>query len=206
METIYPQLAKFQQAVGTINKDKAGNNYKYASLDNIVEKITPLLKENELGFTHTFDTSMDGVDIICTVFSTKEGVEPIHSRLSLPKETPKLNREGKEILTVSQLQGVAITYARRYTLTAILGLVTDEDTDGALKDKKKASVSYLPWLRKNSPEFEKLSKIISQHSYEEVIEMAKLKYQVDPDVEVAIKKLYQNPAPQEDVPVIQVEE
>ena len=124
---IYAQLAKLQQEVGTIKKFSKGYGYNYASLDYIVEVITPLLKANSLGYTHTFD----GNDIICTLFNT-EG-ETIFSKLSLPEEKPKLTKDGKETLTSSQLLGVAITYARRYTLTAILGLVTDEDTDGVVK-------------------------------------------------------------------------
>jgi hypothetical protein len=117
---IYGQLSSFQQSVGTIKKDSKGYGYTYASLDHIVETITPELKKNNLGFTHTFD----GDQIICTLFNT-EG-ETITSRLTLPLETGKG-------LSPSQLQGVAITYARRYTLSAILGLITDEDTDGAVK-------------------------------------------------------------------------
>ena len=118
---IYSQLAKFQQEVGTINKDSKGYGYNYASLDNIVAIITPFLKENNLGFTHTFD----GTDIICTLFST-EDENVITSRLSLPQETLKG-------MNMSQSMGASITYARRYTLSAILGLVTDEDTDGVAK-------------------------------------------------------------------------
>jgi hypothetical protein len=118
---IYTQLAKFQQEVGTINKDSKGYGYNYASLDNIVAIITPFLKENNLGFTHTFE----GTDIICTLFST-EDENVITSRLSLPQETLKG-------MNMSQSMGASITYARRYTLSAILGLVTDEDTDGVAK-------------------------------------------------------------------------
>ena len=118
---LYTQLAKFQQEVGTINKDSKGYGYNYASLDNIVAIITPFLKENNLGFTHTFD----GTDIICTLFST-EDENVITSRLSLPQETLKG-------MNMSQSMGASITYARRYTLSAILGLVTDEDTDGVAK-------------------------------------------------------------------------
>jgi hypothetical protein len=118
---IYSQLAKFQQEVGTINKDSKGYGYNYASLDNIVAIITPFLKENNLGFTHTFN----GTDIICTLFST-EDENVITSRLSLPQETLKG-------MNMSQSMGASITYARRYTLSAILGLVTDEDTDGLVK-------------------------------------------------------------------------
>lgn len=117
---IYAQLAQLQQEVGTIKKDSKGYGYNYASLDHIVEVITPLLKANSLGYTHTFD----GSDIICTLFNT-EG-ETLISRLTLPQEALKG-------MNMSQSMGASITYARRYTLSAILGLVTDEDTDGVVK-------------------------------------------------------------------------
>ncbi len=114
---IYSQLAQFQQSLRKVNKDSKGYGYNYASFDNIVETIAPKLQENELSYMHTFD----GLDIICTLFNL-EG-EKIESRLTMPQETMKG-------MNLNQSMGSSITYARRYTLTAILGLVTDEDTDG----------------------------------------------------------------------------
>lgn len=189
---IYSQLAKFQQSVGTINKDSKGYGYNYASLDNIVAIITPFLKENNLGFTHTFD----GTDIICTLFNT-EG-ETIFSKLSLPEEKPKLTKDGKETLTSSQLLGVAITYARRYTLTAILGLVTDEDTDGVAKTalvKQNSSQGQnsnddKPWLNIKSEQFAKVLEQVSNYSADDLIKLARKKYKVSKDTEQAIRDSY----------------
>lgn len=123
MSKIYGQLLQFQNKLRKVNKDAKGYNYSYASFDNVVETIAPELKTQGLGYTHTFD----GQDIVCTLFNT-EG-ETITSKLTLSTEILKG-------MNASQSMGAAITYARRYTLTAILGLVTDDDTDGVVNTPK----------------------------------------------------------------------
>lgn len=125
---IYSQLAKFQQEVGTITKDSKGHNYKYASLDHIIEIITPFLKSNGLGFLHKFD----GADIICVLFNTEGNA--IDSRFTMPQEEMRG-------MNMNQSMGASITYARRYTLTAILGLATDEDTDGVVSRPQNNKVA-----------------------------------------------------------------
>ncbi len=184
---IYSQLAKFQQSVGTINKDSKGYGYNYASLDNIVAIITPFLKENNLGFTHTFD----GTDIICTLFST-EDENVITSRLSLPQETLKG-------MNMSQSMGASITYARRYTLSAILGLVTDEDTDGVAKTplikqnnpQGQNMDDNKPWLNANSEQFIKVLEQIENYSPDDLIKLARKKYKVSKETEQAIRDSYE---------------
>jgi hypothetical protein len=184
---IYSQLAKFQQSVGTINKDSTGHNYNYASLDNIVAIITPFLKENNLGFTHTFD----GTDIICTLFNT-EG-ETITSRATLPQEIMRG-------MNASQSVGASITYFRRYTLSAILGLVTDEDTDGVAKTatiKQNSSQGQnlnddKPWLNVKSEQFTKVLEQVGKYSPDDLVKMARMKYKVSKDTEQAIRDSYRD--------------
>lgn len=184
---IYSQLAKFQQSVGTINKDSTGHNYNYASLDNIVAIITPFLKENNLGFTHTFE----GTDIICTLFNT-EG-ETITSRASLPQEMMRG-------MNASQSAGASITYFRRYTLSAILGLVTDEDTDGVAKTplvKQNSSQGQniddnKPWLNVKSEQFAKVLEQVGKYSPDDLVKMARMKYKVSKDTEKAIRDSYRD--------------
>jgi hypothetical protein len=183
---IYSQLAKFQQSVGTINKDSKGYGYNYASLDNIVAIITPFLKENNLGFTHTFD----GTNIICTLFNL-EG-ETLTSRLSLPQEALKG-------MNMSQSIGASITYARRYTLSAILGLVTDEDTDGVAKTplikqnnpQGQNMDNNKPWLNANSEQFIKVLEQIENYSPDDLIKLARKKYKVSKETEQAIRDSYE---------------
>jgi len=193
MTNIYPQLAKFQQSVGTITKDSTGHNYKYASFDKIVETITPFLKECNLGFTHTFDTSMEGIDIICTLFSTKEDVEPIVSRATLPKEMMKG-------MNASQSVGASITYFRRYTLSAILGLVTDEDTDGVVNTPKAKQNTPQgqnmdddkPWLNVDTADFTKVVAQIKNYAADDLVRLARKKYKVSKTAEQAIRAEYQD--------------
>jgi hypothetical protein len=184
---IYSQLAKFQQSVGTINKDSKGYGYNYASLDNIVAIITPFLKENNLGFTHTFD----GTDIICTLFNL-EG-ETLTSKLSLPQESLKG-------MNMSQSMGASITYARRYTLSAILGLVTDEDTDGVAKtppvkqnsSQGQNSSDDKPWLNVKSEQFAKVLEQVPNYNSDDLVRLARKKYKVSKDTEQAIRDSYRD--------------
>ena len=130
MKNIYKALAALQQEVGAIGKDSKGYGYTYASLDNIVDVITPLLKKHGLGFTQP----LDGNSIKTILFHAESG-ESIESTLDIP--------QGVELKGMNQFQvlGSAITYLRRYSLASVLGLVTDEDTDAAGEQTYKASTT-----------------------------------------------------------------
>jgi hypothetical protein len=185
---IYSQLAKFQQEVGTITKDSKGHNYKYASLDHIIEIITPFLKSNGLGFLHKFN----GSDIICVLFNT-EG-DAIDSRFTMPQEEMRG-------MNMNQSMGASITYARRYTLTAILGLATDEDTDGVVSRPQNNKVApqgqntpkkeiKKDELVVESEAFKKLVDIAPKYTVDQLLAMAKSKYKVSEATEQVIQGLY----------------
>lgn len=109
-------LATFQGSVPTIKKD-ADNPFfksKYASLENILTTIRPELAKNGLSVSQ-FPTENNG---LTTVLMHSSG-EYLQSTVSM---SPKDN--------TPQAQGSAITYMRRYALSAVLGLATDEDDDG----------------------------------------------------------------------------
>ena len=185
MSKIYGQLLQFQNKLRKVNKDAKGYNYSYASFDNVVETIAPELTVQGLGYTHTFD----GQDIICTLFNA-EG-ETITSTLTLSTEILKG-------MNASQSMGAAITYARRYTLTAILGLVTDDDTDGVVntpKTNKAASQGQnmddnKVWLNAKSPEFERVAAQVPNYSADDLVKLARKKYKVSKETEQAIRALY----------------
>ena len=129
MKELYKSLASLQQEVGTIGKDSTGYGYKYTSLDKIVEIITPLLKKNKLGYTQL----LEGTTLKTVLFHTETG-ETLEASVDIP--------QGVQLAKMNEYQvlGSAITYLRRYSLSAMLGLVTDEDTDakGDSKTAKKA--------------------------------------------------------------------
>jgi hypothetical protein len=126
MKNIYKAIADFQQEVPVIHKGTSGYGYSYADLPAIFEIINPLLKKHGLGFYQ----AVDGTDVVTVVFHV-ESAEQIESRTAIPQDVQlaKMNQ--------FQVLGSAITYIRRYAISALLGLVTDKDTDASGEQVKK---------------------------------------------------------------------
>lgn len=135
MKNIYKAIADFQQEVPVIFKEDDGYNYKYATLNSIYEVINPLLKKHGLGFYQ----AVNGTNLKTVVFHIESG-EIIESDTAIPQGV-QLNK-----MNDFQVLGSAITYLRRYTLSALLGLVTDKDEDMAGKQKKIDSIDIAPKL------------------------------------------------------------
>ena len=118
MKNIYKALANFQQEVPVIHKGTTGYGYSYADLPAIFEVINPLLKKNGLGFTQLIiGTSLKTIVFHVESGESLEGLSEIPQGVSLAK------------MNDFQVIGSAITYFRRYTLSSMLGLVTDKDSD-----------------------------------------------------------------------------
>ena len=118
MKNLYKSLANFQQEVPTIHKATQGFGYTYADLTAIYKVINPLMKKNGLGFTQLLQDNK----MVTIVFHIESG-ETIESRTDIP-----MNVQLKG-MNDFQVMGSAITYLRRYSLSSVLGLVTDKDTD-----------------------------------------------------------------------------
>jgi len=123
---IYKSIAEFQQSVPVILKGTSGFNYTYADLPTILEIINPLMKTHGMGFTQ----SVNGKNLDTVVFHIESG-EEITSSIEIPQNV-SLNK-----MNDFQVLGSAISYLRRYALSAMLGLVTDKDTDAGGEQVKK---------------------------------------------------------------------
>lgn len=137
MKNIFKAIANFQQEVPVILKDTTGHNYKYADLPAILDIINPLMKKHGLGFYQ----AVNGTKLKTVIFETESG-ETIESETDMPfdslvyEETidkKKFVIRGFEAMNKAQAIGSLITYFRRYSLSSMLGLVTDKDTDGTGK-------------------------------------------------------------------------
>ena len=115
---LYKALAAFQQEVPTIHKGTKGYGYSYADLPTILTTINPLLKKYGLGFTQL----LNGNCINTVVFHCESGAT-IESSVDVPDDVILKG------MNKFQVVGSAITYYRRYSLSSILGLVTDVDAD-----------------------------------------------------------------------------
>ena len=120
MKELYKALAAFQAEVPNIYKNSTGYGYKFSDLGEINDIIKPLLTKNGLGYVQP----LDGESLKTIIFHVESG-ESIESSVLIPQhvQLAKMNE--------FQVLGSAITYLRRYSLSSMLGLITDEDADAA---------------------------------------------------------------------------
>ena len=116
-------LVEFRGDLPKISKDAKGNYSKYATLDNIISTISPVLAKYGLTFVQPLTTTKEGVIAIETVVLHKSG--------QWISSVSPLSVEQNGRLAGAQAQGSATTYAKRYALCAALGISPDEDDDGA---------------------------------------------------------------------------
>jgi hypothetical protein len=116
-------LAKFQAEVtpAPFNKVNPFLKNKYATLGSIIDTAKPVMKKHGLSVTQLVTGSGGDVGIE-TVLLHNSG-QWISSEYTMPSGTEK----GK---SAAQVAGSIVTYLRRYALAAILGIYSDEDTDG----------------------------------------------------------------------------
>lgn len=115
-------LSIFQSKCPVLEKGKQGYGYKYTDLPSIVHTINPILKDCGLCFTQLTGSHEDHVSVTTILIHSKSG-EFFQSTIS-----SKAEAKGKTSLI--QNTGAIITYLRRYSLSSILGIVSDEDIDG----------------------------------------------------------------------------
>lgn len=139
--TLWSALSDFQKECPAINKGAKGYGYKYADLPSIMEVINPLLKKHKL----VISQPLDGRAIMTKLVHIPTG-EIEFSRIEIP--------EGVSLKGMNQFQvdGSAITYYRRYALSSLLGIVTDDDTDAA--GKQVAQETTKKEIKKGTKMFE----------------------------------------------------
>ena len=120
-KSFYARFALVQQEAGQLKKD--GNNphfkNKYVTLDTINSTLVGLLVKHDLVLYQTIETTEAGASSLVTTVADTESEQKISSRYPL-------NFTGQ----TSQQQGSMITYARRYTLSCLFSLSSEEDDDG----------------------------------------------------------------------------
>jgi hypothetical protein len=115
-DKIYPAVIAMQQSLEAIERSKEVKtgkySFKYAPLDAIMDKVKPLFAANGLAV-------MQGVD--ADALTTRL----IHSSGQWVESETHLNREHANM----QGFGGEVTFKRRYALSALIGLVSDDDND-----------------------------------------------------------------------------
>lgn len=138
-DKLYPALLAAIPAFGALHKSATNPHFRsnYLPLDGLVDAIAPALRAQGIIIMQGSDPQDDnGVTLITRLVHAPSGqwVENV-VRVPMDKGT-------------AQGAGSAITYARRYGLQALLGLVADDDDDGnaASAPRATASVTVEPAL------------------------------------------------------------
>ena len=129
IDKIAAALVKFQGEVESPKKTaenpafkRDGKTLKYADLDAIIKTITPTLLKNGLSQHQFVDSETDTKTVkVTTMLLHESGQFIISDQLTLPAE----NRGKYDAQSV----GSAVTYGRRYSLSAILGIASENDDD-----------------------------------------------------------------------------
>lgn len=113
----------------------------YATLeDTLSDYVRPILTKYGMSVFQTIKSDCGSVGV-CTVLFHKSG-EFIEGDYVFCEVKIPTNSSGKEILTQGQATGVCITYLRRYSLNAALGINGDKDTDGSFEEKPDEPLTY----------------------------------------------------------------
>lgn len=160
--TLLGALLAVQAEAPTLPKDKTNPHYqsKYTPLDTIVERIGPILNKHGLVWI-----TLPGRD--------EHGDPALHYRLAHAATGEAITGTMPLLLSKADPQGMGsgLTYARRYSICAVLNLVADDDDDGhiastasggsfPLSDAQRKLLNNL--LREKDPSAEQLTVMLTE--------------------------------------------
>lgn len=123
---IYADLVELQKAIPTIAKTSKAVYGNYANFDDIIKIVRPLL--NEHNFVLIQKTQTQQGEQFTSIGIVTELIHVSGEKItSDPFIVPLQAEKGKSL---AQTAGSILTYAKRYSLCALLGIATGDDTDG----------------------------------------------------------------------------
>lgn len=130
MKNIAAALLKVQRELDPVHKGRKGYGYTYADLPAVINSCLDALNASGIVMLQCPAQTEKQAAAVQTRLIHAESGEEISSIIEVPYgDTAKMS--------AAQVYGSAITYARRYALVAMLGIVTEDD-DGASAGRKTA--------------------------------------------------------------------
>jgi hypothetical protein len=115
-------LCKFQSEIKDAHKDSQAYNYKYADLGTVLSLIRPVMTSHGLSLAQFPVSDVDKIGVTSLL---------MHTSGQWIKETLYLPVDASNKMSAAQSGGSVLTYARRYSAAAILG-ITQVDDDAAM--------------------------------------------------------------------------
>lgn len=117
-------LIKLQGELENIGKDSTGYGYKYTSLDKLLEYLRPLMSKSNLGIIQTPTNEDNKIGVTTRL---------IHTSGQYIEDTLLMDKSSLAKMNDYQVAGSIISYFRRYAISSILGIASDDDIDVDIK-------------------------------------------------------------------------
>jgi len=127
IKNIAVAMAKVTAEIQNPTRNQNGYGYKYATLDSILEKVRPVLAKNGLSILQSQEIQESSV-VVTTLLMHTSG-EWIETRAEAPFTTLKGMNDYQSL-------GAGITYLRRYAISSLLNIASEEDTDANATSKQ----------------------------------------------------------------------
>ena len=125
-------LSKVQKELKHAKKSETGAFSKYADLASVYDAIKKPLVDNGFAYFHGMVAGEDGQQYVETLLMHESGGV-------FKTQIPAINRKG-DMMGL----GSAITYAKRYGISMVIGLASEEDDDAKDASKKAAPIKNTP--------------------------------------------------------------
>jgi hypothetical protein len=136
----FEAVAAFQEACPEINKSKDAKikskrtgsefGYSFSPLEEITRTIRPHLRNHGLSYSWDVKRGDGGLDVVCVL----RHIDGHEERASFPVPVESDGR-----MSSAQANGAAMTYGKRQSLTAVLGLTTADVDDDARRRESELS-------------------------------------------------------------------
>lgn len=129
---LFKAFSLFQGELENASKDKQGHGYKYADLAECINTAKPVLSKHGLAVSQMLGMDANGKQTLITILTHSSG-QYMSSEFVLV-DAKLMGGAGSN---PAQVLGSAITYQRRYSYAAIIGLAQEDDDAAALSGQKQ---------------------------------------------------------------------
>ena len=149
---------------------------KYANLDDVIEAVKDALRRHGIRMTQPEEACEGGMVKLWTVLQHVESGEEDRSStwVILPPPDSK---------NLQQFYGSSITYQRRYSIGCMLGVVSEDDDDGASADRKpdfkpkpKPALPIHAVLPPSENDYEEVMEVPYGNGYTDFVKAPEVKY------------------------------
>lgn len=127
--SIYKKMFEVKKEGITLQRNTKAFNYRYATLDQIQEKMNPILESQKLVVIHCVQWWM----LVTRIHDIESG-ESVESSIQITTTKP-------------QDKGSEITYYRRYNLVSLLDLEVSDDDGKKAQDSKPEKKRFNQWSK-----------------------------------------------------------